>query len=95
MGQITLTNPPVLIQDWSVVDDVISPAYRDLAQGYRLTGTTLGSAGRRWDLVYSSAILSIDGARGLVETSHTVYQLGQINEHYERWMRQRSLDAAA
>lgn len=95
MGQIILSKPPVVIQDWSVVDDVISPAYRDLAPGYRLTGTTFGSAGSRWDLVYSSAILSVDEVRGLVETGNMVYQLGKIDEHYERWLIRRSLETAA
>lgn len=95
MGQITLSKPPVPIEDWSVVNDVISPMYRDLAPGYRLTGTTFRAAGCRWDLIYSSAILNIDEARGLVETSHTVYRLGRIDEHYDLWLRRRSVDTAA
>lgn len=95
MGRSAKCKPLVRIEDWSVVDDVVSPAYRDLAVGYRLTGMTSGDRNLPCGLVYTSAILGIDPRQGLVETGNAVYQLGEIDRHYERWLVRQSLEVVA
>lgn len=95
METIAANKPKVRIENWSVVDDVISPAYRELALGYRLTGFTLN----HWDLpsgvIYTSAILRVDPRASLVETAEAVYQLGTVDRRYERWFLGSSIEDAA
>ncbi|MGB6134163.1 MAG: hypothetical protein WCC14_10875 [Acidobacteriaceae bacterium] len=95
MELIAEDKPKVRIENWSVVDDVISPAYRELAPGYRLTGSTF----RHWDLpsglIYTSAILRVDPGASLVETAEAVYQLGKVDGRYERWFLGSSIEDAA
>lgn len=87
--------PLVRIEKWSVVDSVISTGYRPLAPGKRLTGSILGHADLPNGIIYTSAILSVDAAAGLVETVNTLYQLGAIDEEYDIWCRAQTDRRAA
>jgi len=87
--------PTVHIENWSVVDDVISPAYRELAPGYRLTGLTLKYQDLPCGLIYTSAILRVDPAAWVVETAEAIYVLEKADPRYERWLRMTSVPDAA
>lgn len=87
--------PTVHIENWSVVNDVVSPAYRELAPGYRLTGLTLKYQDLPCGLIYTSAILRVDPAAWVVETTEAIYVLGQADPRYERWLRMSSIPDAA
>lgn len=87
--------PTVHIENWSVVDDVISPAYRELAPGYRLTGLTFKYQDLPCGLIYTSTILRVDPAEWLVETAEAIYVLGKADPRYERWLRRNSVPDAA
>lgn len=76
----------VNIENWSVVDDLIFHGYRNLEPGQRLTGTIFGHENLPNGVVYTSVIQNVDSVHGTVETLNTIYQLGQVNEQYERWM---------
>ncbi len=95
MEPIAVNKPKVRIENWSVVDDVISPAYRELVPGYRLTGYTFRHRDLPCGLIYSSAILSVDPETSLVETAEAVYHLGKVDRRYERWFLGGSVEDAA
>jgi hypothetical protein len=80
-----MNKPTVKIENWSVVDGVMSPAFRDLEPGWRLTGTIFGHAELPNGIIYTSAIVNVDTASGTVETHNTIYQLGQVSNEYARW----------
>ena len=80
-----MEKPTVKIDDWSVVDNVVSQVYRELEPGRRLFGTILGHADLPNGIIYTSAIVRVDRVRGLVETRNSVYQLGQVSDSYARW----------
>lgn len=90
-----MSKPLVKIQNWSVVDSVISSGYQELEAGRRLTGNIFGHKDLPNGIIYTSAIVSIDMARGLVETLNSVYQLGEIDEEYEIWLLGRRAARAA
>lgn len=87
--------PRVRIENWSVVNDVISPTYRELVPGYRLSGFILEHHEQPCGVVYSSAILRVDSGASLVETAEAVYQLGKMDRRYEKWFRGSSVEDAA
>ena len=95
MEHSAANKPKVRIENWSVVDDVISPAYRELAPGYRLSGFTFKHRDLPCGVVYTSAILSVDVGASLVETAEAVYQLGKLDRRYERWFLGSSVEDAA
>lgn len=95
MEFIEADKPKVRIENWSVVDDVISPAYRELAPGYRLSGSIFRHSDLPSGLVYTSAILRVDPGASLVETAEAVYQLGKLDRRYERWFLGSSVEDAA
>ncbi len=95
MGPVAADKPIVPIENWSVVDDVISPASRELAPGYRLSGLILRHGNLPCGLVYTSAILSVDPDASLVETTEATYQLGKVDRRYERWFQGSSVEDAA
>ena len=90
-----MDKPLVRIENWSVVDSVISPGYRQLAPGKRLTGSILGHADLPNGIIYTSVIMNVDAAAGLVETVNTRYQLGAIDEEYDHWCRAQTEQRAA
>ncbi len=87
--------PQVRIENWSVVDDVISPAYRELAPGYRLSGFLFRHQDLPSGLVYTSATLRVEEGESQVETAEAIYQLGKVDRRYERWFLGSSVEDAA
>jgi hypothetical protein len=79
------------VENWSVVDNLIFHGYRKLEPGQRLTGYIKGHADIPNGVIFTSVIQSVDQTRGLVETTNTVYQLGQIDEAYEHWTSEQHL----
>ena len=78
----------VAIENWAVVESVISPSYEDLQPGKHLMGNVLGHASlQNTKLIYTSRILNV--FPGVVETLNTLYQLGEPSEEYQEWERKR------
>jgi len=75
----------VRIENWAVVDGLIFQDFRELKPGQRLTGTILATTDLPKGIIYTSVIQSVDLDNGLVETGNSVYQLGQVDEEWERW----------
>lgn len=85
----------IRIENWAVVDDVITTSYRELEPGRRLTGTVFAHADLPNGIIYTSSIVSIDAAAGVVETQNRLYELGQASGEYHEWHRNRVLERAA
>lgn len=81
-----MDKPSVRIENWAVVDDLISHGYRQLQPGQRLTGTILSTTNLPKGTIYTSVIQNVDAKAGQVETFNTIYQLGKMDEDYERWL---------
>jgi hypothetical protein len=78
--------PLAMIQNWAVVDTVVSDSFAPLQAGNRLIGHVLGLAHLPYTkIACTSPIVSVDPARGLVETRNTIYRLGEMNEAYGSW----------
>ena len=75
----------VRIENWSVVDNLVFRGFRGLEAGHRLTGTILATTDLPKGIIYTSVIQSVDLRRGIVETQNTTYELGQMDEAWERW----------
>src|SRR5271165_6774581 len=74
----------VAIENWAVVESVISPSYEELKPGKHLMGNVLGHASlQNTKLIYTSRILNV--YPGVVETLNTLYQLGEPSEEYKEW----------
>jgi hypothetical protein len=86
---------PIPIENWSVVESVSMQGWSPLEPGRRLTGYVCTHADLPAGLIYTSAIIRIDEAAGLVETRNNLYRLGRRNPDYETWLqRQAALRAA-
>ena len=84
----------VAIENWAVVDSVVSSGFEELRPGKHLTGNVLGHASvRNTKFVYTSRIVNV--YNGIVETLNTLYQLGEPSEEYKAWQRQRDSAEAA
>jgi len=78
--------PLATIHSWAVVDTVLSHSFAALRAGNCLTGHISGLPHLTYAKVaYTSPIVKVDPARGLVETRHTIYRLGEISEAYGCW----------
>ena len=87
-GSINMRKSLVAIENWAVVESVISPSYEDLLPGKHLMGNVLGHASlQNTKLIYTSRILNV--YQGVVETLNTLYQLGEPSEDYKDWERKR------
>jgi len=84
----SMNKPKARIDNWSVVESVSAPDFRELEPDRRLTGTIFGHANLPNGVIYTSAIVSIDSANRLVETRNSVYELGNVNDDYDRWARE-------
>jgi len=91
----TMDKPIVRIENWSVVGSVIYHGYQNLEPGQRLTGDVMGHTNLRNGSIYTSAILNVDLGNRLVETHNSLYQLGQVDEAYARWMWEQERARAA
>ena len=91
------TNSTVVkIEDWLVVDDLISESYRELRPGCHLMGYAFGHANHpNAKFIYTSSIVNVDASGRLVETLNTTYQLGEVNPEYKSWESKRKTSAAA
>jgi hypothetical protein len=91
-----MSKPLVRIENWSVVEDLISESYRELQPGSHLTGYAFGHVNvPNAKFIYTSRIVSLDPRKGLVETLNTSYQLGEVNADYKTWnWKRRAADAA-
>ena len=90
-----MNKPVVKIENWSITGSVLFQDYRELEPGQRITGDVFGHTNIRNGFICSSSILSIDFINDLVETHNTFYQLGAVNEDYERWRLERGKPRAA
>ncbi len=87
-GSINMRKSLVAIENWAVVESVISPSYEELQPGKHLMGNVLGHASlQNTKLIYTSRILNV--FPGVVETLNTLYQLGEPSEEYKDWERKR------
>jgi len=87
-GSINMRKSLVAIENWAVVESVISPSYEDLQPGKHLMGNVLGHASlQNTKFIYTSRILNV--FPGVVETLNTLYQLGEPSEEYKEWERKR------
>jgi hypothetical protein len=83
------------IENWVVVQSVISPIYEELQPGKHLMGKVFGHTSLpRGKFIYTSPILRVDFNVGL-ETLNTVYQLGEASDAYKTWEHERENGAAA
>jgi hypothetical protein len=90
-----MQKPLVTIENWAVVESVVSPDYEELRPGKHLMGKVFGHANLPdAKLIYTSRIQSIHSDRRLVETANTVYQLGEPCDEYKAWERERGSAAA-
>jgi hypothetical protein len=84
----------VAIENWAVVNSVLSPGFEDLRPGKHLMGNVLGHASLRdTKLIYTSRILNV--YPGVVETLNTLYLLGEPSDEYGAWEQERDSAAAA
>ena len=92
-----MQKPIVAIENWAVVQRAVALSYEELEPGRHLMGKVFG--GHRGlpdaDSIYTSPILHVDVAKGLVETRNTVYQLGKPSDGYKTWEQERNEKAAA
>src|SRR5277367_3279436 len=87
-GSINMRKSLVAIENWAVVESVISPSYEELKPGRHLMGNVLGHASlQNTKLIYTSRILNV--YQGMVETLNTLYRLGEPSEEYKEWERKR------
>jgi molybdopterin biosynthesis enzyme len=86
---------PVRIEDWAVVDSVSAAAWSALEPGRRLTGRVNTHAELPSGFIYTSVIVRVDEAEGLVETYNNIYQLGRRSSEYESWLQRQGTQRAA
>jgi hypothetical protein len=76
----------VTLENWAAVRSVHSPSFEELQPGVHLMGTAIGHEDLPGlSFIYTSRVLSVDDPNGLVETSNTLYRLGQPHETYRAW----------
>jgi hypothetical protein len=91
-----MPKPRVTIENWGVVQNVISQGFGELYPGNRLTGYVLGHTYLpNTKRIFTSPILRIDSSQGVVETLNTMYQLGQPSDEYNSWSTKRRVATAA
>jgi hypothetical protein len=87
--------PLVILENWAVVDSVVSHSYQELRPGKHLTGTVLAPANLPdANFIFTSPIVGVDSDKGVVHTRNTIYQLGEANHEYKTWDRERRGAAA-
>jgi hypothetical protein len=86
---------PIPIENWGVVENVSTPAWRALEPGRRLTGYVYSHGELPSGIIYTSAIVRIDVDSGLVETRNNLYRLGRPSAEYETWLLRQNPARAA
>jgi hypothetical protein len=90
-----MSQPLVILENWAVVDSVVSHSYQELRLGKHLTGTILGPANLPdANFIFTSPIVGVDNDKGVVQTRNTIYQLGEASDEYKTWDRERKGGAA-
>ncbi|HYK37149.1 hypothetical protein [Alloacidobacterium sp.] len=91
-----MPKPLLTIENWGVVQGISSHSFGHLQSGNRLVGHVFGHERvPQTSVSCTSTIISIDLNRGVVETLHTTYRLGQMNDEYKLWESRRSGSVAA
>jgi hypothetical protein len=91
-----MQKPVVKIENWGVVQSILSQGFEELRSGNRLLGYVTGHASLpNTKLVCTSPIVRVDLSQGLAETRNTVYQLGEANGEYRSWANRRTASTAA
>ena len=76
----------VTLENWVVVRSAQCPSLEELRPGGHLMGYATGHPNLPGgSFIYTSRIVSIDKVNGVVETSNTLYRLGQPDETYRAW----------
>ena len=89
-----MPKPLVTIENWGVVQDVISRGFEELHPGNRLTGYVLGHSNLpSTKRIFTSPIMSVDLSERVVETVNSIYQLGKISDEYKSWTAKRKAAA--
>lgn len=90
-----MTKQQAKLENWAVVDSVVSQSFHALQPGRHLTGYVSGHANLpNTKYIYTSPIVSIDSHQGMVETRNTVYMLGEPSQEYRTWYNERRESAA-
>jgi hypothetical protein len=90
-----MNKAPISIENWAVVESVSMQGWSPLEPGRRLTGYVSGHTDLPAGFIYTSAIVNIDEAAGLVETRNNVYRLGRRSADYDVWLRRQQAARAA
>ena len=81
-----MPKPEVTIENWGVVQGISTHSFGHLHSSNRLVGHVFGHARiPNTSVIYTSPILSVDLNKGVVETLHTTYRLGRVNDDYKYW----------
>lgn len=79
-----ISKPLAVIENWSVVQSVISQRFQAPEKGNRLRGYVPGCPDlSSTKLVHTSPIIRADLDLGLIETRNTIYRLGEASEEYK------------
>jgi hypothetical protein len=77
----------VTIENWAVVRSSQYPSFEELRTGVHLMGYATGHVNLPdLSFIYTSRVVSVDNLNGVVETSNTLYRLGQPDETYRAWL---------
>jgi hypothetical protein len=95
MGVKGMEKPLATIEEWAVVESVISEGYRELQPGNHLNGNVFGHQKfPNGKFIYTSAIVRVDLSKQIVETRNAVYLLGEPSDQYKTWQSKRRTVAA-
>ena len=76
----------VTLENWAAVRSAHRPSFEELQPGVHLMGNAVGHLDLPGlSFIYTSVIVNVDDVNGLVETSNTLYRLGQPHEAYKAW----------
>lgn len=88
--------PSVKLEDWAVVPSLNSGSYQALGPGNLLVGRAFGHQRiEKGKFIFTSPIVRVDTQQRIVETTNTVYSLGEASHEYKTWSRNHEPGAAA
>ena len=91
-----MQKPLVTIENWAVVQSVVSAKYEELQPGKHLMGNVFGHASLPEAVfIFTSPILNVNAISGQVETRNTMYRLGEASDTYKSWIHDRERETAA
>jgi hypothetical protein len=90
-GKRAMWGAVVILENWAVVDSVVSRSYQELQPGKHLTGRVFGHTNLPdANFIFTSPIIDVDSDQGVVQTRNTIYQLGEASEEYKTWDREHA-----